>query len=92
MVHAHEQGASGHREYLTCDLIAEQEGVVAFGLTIELPDDIVSEHEEALNRGEWFVNITGATIEEKEIQGYGMVRTGVTLATDSTINTVPPED
>lgn len=92
ILHAHELGASGHREYLTCDLISEQQGLVAFGLAIELPDDVVRDNEEALNRGEWFVNINEATIEEKYIEGYGMIRTGVTLHADSSVTTVTPED
>ncbi len=92
VVLAHETGEKGHREFLSCDLILEHEGIVSFGLPIELPKDVVDENQEVLQRGEWFVNITGATVQEKDIENYGIIRDRIFVPRWATIKTVAPED
>ncbi len=89
---AHKTGKDGHHEYLLCDLILQKEGIVSFGLLINLPKDIIKENEDALHRGEWYVNITGATVEEMYIEGHGMVRNRISVPYSSTITTVSPDD
>ncbi len=64
---------------------------MAFGLSIDLPQALVDQHEQALNRGDWFVNITDAMVNEQYFESHGWIRTRVNLPSGSAVTTVAPE-
>lgn len=65
---------------------------MAFGLHIDLPESVVVANNEALHHGEWFVNITDATVETINIKGHGIVRTAIDVSSIATITTISPDD
>jgi hypothetical protein len=81
----------GEEEKLECDLILPDDGVVFHGLSIHLPEEIVDRNQNALRRGEWFVQLPGATVTETYIPGYGKLRSSIKLGPHSQINTISPE-
>ncbi len=62
------------------------------GLPMHLPADLVQENQDALRSGDWFIQIPGATIEETYIPEFGVLRSGVRIAQESQIMTIPPEE
>lgn len=88
----HVQTSSGEEQHLECDLISENEGVMVTGLQIKLPDRLVDDNRNLLHRGEWYVRIVGARIEETIIPEYGPLRTSECVPDLADIVTIPPEE
>lgn len=85
-----QQTLAGEHESLECEMIMGDGSLVA-GVPIKLPKDLVSKHVNDLRRGEWFVKITGATLEDTFAKGHVKVRTTIFVPKDSVITTVSPE-
>ncbi len=62
------------------------------GLQIELPHLLVENHKEELRRGEWYVRIFGAKVNETSIDEYGPLRTSVWVPKHANINTISPKE
>ncbi len=62
------------------------------GLQITLPTNLVEDNRKTLHRGEWFVRIFGAKVEETLIEEYGPLRTSVFVPEHATIVTIPPNE
>jgi hypothetical protein len=65
---------------------------VVFGLSIDLPEHVVDENNEALTRGQWFVNLEGAAVETTYIEGQGTITTGIAISKETIVTTVSPDD
>lgn len=83
---------NGERDYLECDLISEDEGVMVPGLQIKLPNQLVERHQKELRRGEWYVRIFGAKVKETVIEEFGPLRTSVWVPKNAEIVTIPSAD
>lgn len=82
----------GARDHLECDLVSVDGGPAIHGLQIKLPHTLVENHRRFLRRGEWYIRIPGARIEQTNIKGYGPVNASVWVPKDAEIVTIPPEE
>lgn len=92
IVEAQEMHEGGARQYLECELILQRKSKVIHGLRIELPNELVQNHLVALRRGEWFVEIMGATLQKSYVEGHGLVPWAISISpSDGRVSTIPPQ-
>lgn len=83
---------SGEEDHLECELISADDGAMVHGLQIKLPEALVEDNAKAIRRGEWFVMIHGAKVEETVIEGFGSLPTSVWVPEHAKIVTLSPEE
>lgn len=84
-IHVYEKDVDDRVE---CEVVAG--GTIGHSYPIELPSTLLNDNQELLMKGEWYVDIPGAKVEEVLVEGYGMIGSSLSIPDPTKIKTIPP--
>jgi hypothetical protein len=79
--------SKGGKDRLECEIVSG--GTVGHSFIIKLSSKLVEKHNDLMLRGDWYIEIAGAQIQETNIHGYGVIGTNLIIPQASKIKTIP---